>query len=80
MSNTDKGSVVELSDHQLDAVAGGAPPDFVPGAPIAISPGNPAGGGPAQIIRYDGDNSGRPDVINTPGAPFTVFPGDPSGR
>ncbi len=79
MSNVDKGSVVELSEHELDAVSGGAPPYYVPGAPRAISPGDPAGGGPAEFIRYDGSDTGRPDVILTPGAPNTVLPGDPSG-
>jgi hypothetical protein len=81
MSNAGRDSLVELSDHQLDTVAAGAPPGpfTVPGAPQVISPGQPAGIGPAQITRMPGDSpDGRPDVVRTPGAPGTVFPGSPS--
>ena len=66
-----------LSDDQLDEVAGGAPREefFVDGSPSLVSPGQPAGGGPAEVTREGDSDTGRPDVVLTPGAPFTVFPG-----
>src|SRR3954468_10015273 len=71
---------ITLTPDQMDKVTAGAAQDpfFTRGSTGVVSPGTPAGTGPAQIFHLPFDPNASPTVILTSGAVGSVFPGDPA--